>query len=222
MIPKIKKALDLTQDIYQACPGWPTYKATNLNYEARIATDGFNAERIEMNTHTGTHADAPFHFFEGGKTLEEMGLQTFMGRGVVIDLRGIGTMAIEAKHFSSAGAVIKKGDFVLLYTGWAQKRAMTQEYLYEWPYITEDAAKWLAEKQVKCVCIDGLSVGGWPEGTGRPPHLVLLKSEIFIVEELYMDEELLTEEEWFIVALPLKLRYVGGAPTRVVALAFES
>ena len=221
MIPNIKKILDLTADIYHACPAWPTYAFTNVNYEAQLATHGFNAERIEMNTHTGTHMDAPFHFFADGKKVDEIALESFMGRGVAVDLRAIGAEGIEAKHLSPYADKIRKNDIVLLYTGWAQKRGMNHEYLYEWPYITEQAAQWLADKKVKCVCIDGLSVGGWPEGTGRPPHLVLLNQGITIIEELYMDAELLEEDEWFVVALPTKIRGAGGAPTRVVAMVLE-
>jgi kynurenine formamidase len=221
MIPKIKKILDLTQDIYHACPAWPTYKLTNINYEAIYAINGFNAERIDIDSHTGTHVDAPFHFFPGRTTVDEMDLSLFMGRGIAIDLRDINTMAITDKHLEKDDPRIKKGDIVLLYTGWAQKRGMNHEYLYEWPYLTAEAAQFLLDKGVKCVCIDGLSVGGWPQGTGAPPHHVLLGNDIVIIEELYMDEQLFTEEEWYVVALPAKFRGFGGAPTRVVAIAFE-
>ncbi len=84
-----------------------------------------------------------------------------------------------------------------------------------------EAAQWLVDHQVKCVCIDGLSVGGWPEGTCVPPHDVLLSNSVVIVEELYMDEELFSEPEWFLVCYPLKLVGFGGSPVRVVAFAFE-
>lgn len=221
MIPKIKKILDLTQEIYHACPAWPTYKLTNINYEAIYAINGFNAERFDMNSHTGTHLDAPFHFFCDKATVDQLDPSLFVGRGVAIDLRDIGTMAITDKHLEKEGSRIKKGDIVLLYTGWAQKRGMNHEYLYEWPYLTKEAAEFLLQKGVKCVCIDGMSVGGWPEGTGLPPHEVLLGNGVIIVEELYMDDQLLTEDEWFITALPVKFRGFGGSPTRVIAIAFE-
>ena len=193
MIPKVKKIIDLTQPIFHACPGWPTYKLTNVNMEGFWARDGFNAERVDMNTHTGTHLDAPYHFFPDGTTVEKMPLESFQGRGVV----------------------------VLLYTGWAQKRSMSKEYLFEWPYITKEAAEWLAQKEIRCVCIDGLSAGGWPEGTGAPPHIVLLGAGIVIIEEVYMDERLFEEDEWYITGYPLKLQGMGGSPCRVVATVFE-
>ena len=221
MLPKVKKMLDLSQPVYHACPGWPTYKPTVVSYEAQHVTHGFEAERIEFNAHTGTHMDAPYHFCPDKTKLDEMDIRLFQGRAVPFDLRGIGQMAIEAKHLEACGTDIGKDDYALLYTGWAQKRGLTKEYYFEWPYVTEGAAQWLVDKGIKGVCIDGMSVGGWPEGTGAPPHAVLLGNEIVVIEELYMDEELLKEKEWFLVGAPIKLQGFSGAPTRVVVMTFE-
>lgn len=221
MIPKIKKILDLSQPIYHMCPGWPTYELTNINMEGYHAANGYNAERLNFNAHTGTHLDAPYHFYPDGKTVEQMDIRLFQGKGVPVDLREIHTMAIKPEHLEPYADKIGQDDIVLLYTGWAQKRGFNKEYLFEWPYITKEAAEWLVEKKVKCVCIDGLSAGGWPEGTGAPPHLVFLDAGVVIVEELYMDAELFTEDEWFVTAFPMKLQGCGGAPCRVVAMSFE-
>lgn len=221
MIPKVKRILDLSQPVYHACPGWPTYDPTVVRYEARHVTHDFEAERIEMNVHTGTHMDAPFHFVPTGTPVDQMDLTLFQGRGIAFDLRNIGQMGIEAKHLEACNTDIGAGDIALLYTGWAQKRGLNKEYYYEWPYVTREAAQWLVEKGVRGVCIDGLSVGGWPEGCGVPAHEVLLGNEIMVAEELYMDEEIFTEKEWYVVALPIKLQGFSGAPARIIAMSFE-
>lgn len=221
MIPKVRRILDLSQPVYHACPAWPTYAFTNVNYEARYATHGFTAERIDMNSHTGTHMDAPYHFSDSGRPLDQLDISVFQGRAVVFDLRRIGCMDIRVEHLEPYADRLVGGDIALFYTGWAQKRAMTKEYLYEWPYVTREAAQWLVDHQVKCVCTDGMSVGGWPAGTGAPPHEVLLGHEVVIVEEVYMDEQLFEEPEWFVTVYPIKLQGFGGAPVRAVAFAFE-
>ena len=221
MIPKVKKILDLSQPVYHACPAWPTYAPTNFNYEARYATHGYTAERVDLNMHTGTHMDAPFHFSDQGTTIENMNMSLFQGRAVAVDLRDIQSQAITVEHLQPLEACLEPNNIVLLYTGWAQKRAMTKTYLYEWPYVTREAAQWLVDHQVKCVCTDGLSVGGWPQGTGVPPHEVLLGHSVVIVEELYMDEELFSEPEWFLTVYPIKFVGFGGSPVRAVAFAFE-
>jgi len=220
-IPKVTKILDLSQPIFHNCPAWPTYKPTNIDYEAQHVTHGYLAERINFNSHTGTHLDAPRHFFPEGTTVDKMELSDFQGRGVVINLKDMGSPSIGAEQLAPFEDLLNKGDIAVLYTGWGEKRAMTAEYMYEWPYITEDGAQWLVDRGVKMICIDGMSAGGWPEGTGAPPHNVLLKHGVVIVEELYMDDALLEEDEWYIVAFPIKLQDFGGAPCRVVAMKIE-
>ena len=56
---QFKKFYDLSQPVYDHCPGWPTYEPTVVRYEATYEKDRFNAEQIRLNSHTGTHLDAP-------------------------------------------------------------------------------------------------------------------------------------------------------------------
>lgn len=221
MIPKVTKILDLSQPIYHGCPGWPTYDPTIVTNEAKHAIHGYNAERVNMNTHTATHLDAPYHFFEEGTTVDNMDLFQFQGRGIVADLRNLNTMAILPEHLKAVENKVKPGDILILYTGWGLKRGFNKQYLFEWPYVTKELAEWMVQKGVKTMCIDGLSAGGWPEGTGAPPHLVLLSKGVVIIEELYMDDNILSEDEWFISAFPIKMKGCGGAPCRVVAMKVE-
>ena len=78
---------DLSQPVYHNCPGWPTYKMTAVTYEAIYTNDLFNAERIDLNVHTGTHVDAPFHFFPYGKTVDQIPVERWQGDAVLVDLR---------------------------------------------------------------------------------------------------------------------------------------
>ena len=65
------KLYDLTQAMYHNCPGWPDYPLTTVNWDYRVIHHGFNAETVCFNTHTGTHIDVPYHFFNEGKKLDE-------------------------------------------------------------------------------------------------------------------------------------------------------
>ncbi|MGL4283658.1 MAG: cyclase family protein, partial [Eubacterium aggregans] len=51
---------------------------------------------------------------------------------------------------------------------------MTRAYYYQWPYLTGEGARWLCEKGVKGVGLDGLSIGGWGPDKGPQPHVELL------------------------------------------------
>lgn len=214
---------DMSQPTYHNCPAWPTFAYPEIKNEALVGFDGFTAERVDMNVHTGTHLDAPYHFFADGKTIDQMSLEDFMGEAVIINLSNQiqPKQGIDLTHLKPFEDRIKPGCIVLLYTGWDRKRGFSEAYYKDWPYVTKEAAEFFVQKQVKGVGTDGMSVGGWYEGTGRPSHEVLLSHDIWALEELFFPEELLTYETCWLSAVPLKLRGVGGSPTRAYAMIFD-
>src|SRR5699024_8082574 len=170
----VKKIIDLSQSLYHNCPGWATYKMVEVNYEALFPVDGFTAERIDLNVHTGTHMDAPFHFYPEGKKVDDLEIRQFVGSAVPIDLFGISPEEpIGEEHLIPYEQKIEEGDIPLLCTGWSRKRGYSKEYYYKWPFLSKEGAEWLVKKKVKGVGIDGLSIGGWAEGNGPPAHEVL-------------------------------------------------
>lgn len=215
----IKKIIDLSQPVFHNCPGWPTYGMASVSYEAIYPKDGYTAERITLNAHTGTHIDAPFHFFPDGKTIDEFPVETFQGEAVAVNLFGIAAeTAIGVDHLNKYEDKIKPGDIVLLCTGWGMKRGYSREYYFEYPYLSRQGAEWLLDKKVKAVGIDAMSVGGCRAESGVPPHEVLLGNDIWLLEELYITEELFESERWYLCAYPIKLRGFSGAPVRAVAM----
>ncbi len=215
-----KKFYDLSQPVYHNCPGWPTYKMTSVNYEAIYTNDLFNAERIDLNVHTGTHVDAPFHFFPDGKRVDEIPVERWQGDAVLVDLRGKldlhqGILPEDLKDYDE---LIGEDTIVILATGWGAKRVRWDlEYEHDWPYVTKELADYLVDKKVKGVGIDTLSIGGWYEGTGRPCHEALLSHEIWALEELNIPDELLAHKTCYLTAYPIKLQGFSGAPARAVA-----
>src|SRR5690625_6106650 len=110
----VKKMIDLSQPLYHNCPGWPTYKMVDVQYEAIYPVDGFTAERIELNVHTGTHLDTPFHFYPDGKTIEQYPVSTFSGNAIPIDLFGMAPdTAIGPEHLEPYAARLEPGDIIL-------------------------------------------------------------------------------------------------------------
>ncbi len=216
-----KKFYDLSQPVFHNCPGWPTYKMTDVTYEANYTNDLFNAERIDLNVHTGTHVDAPFHFFPGGKTVDEIPLERWQGEAVLVDLRGKleKCQGILPEDVRAYDELIGPDKIVLLNTGWGKMRdGWNLEYGHDWPYITGELASYFAEKKIKGVGIDALSIGGWYEGTGRPCHEILLSKEIWALEELLFPDELMEYKTCYMNAYPLKLKGFSGSMVRAVAV----
>ena len=213
------KIFDLTQPVYSSCPGWPTYKETTVTHETFVGVEGYTSEIIRMNTHTATHLDAPFHFFPDMKTIDQIPLDKFIGKAVIVNLTGVsGCHAIGVKDLLPYEDLITEGKIVLLCTGWYKKRGFSKEYYNDWPYLSGEGAKWLLDKGVKGVGIDGMSMGGWYEGTGRPCHEILLSNEVWLLEELTFPDEVLEYKEVELHAVPLKLLGCGGSPCRAYAI----
>jgi len=219
---KIKKTIDLTQPIYHNCPGWPTYAATEVHHETVVGIHGYTSEILKCNSHTSTHLDAPFHFFPDMATIDQIPIENFIGRAILVDLVGVGPCyAIGPKDLEPYADKINKGDIVLLNTGWSKKRGFSKEYYADWPYLTGEGAQWLLEKGVKGVGIDGMSMGGWYEGTGRPCHEVLLPNGVWLLEEMNFPDEIRQYPEFELTAVPLLLKGFGGSPCRAYATIYE-
>ncbi|WP_020610984.1 cyclase family protein [Sediminispirochaeta bajacaliforniensis] len=215
-----RKCFDMSQPVYDHCPGWPTYEPTIVRLEAEHEKDGFQAEQIRLNSHTGTHMDAPFHFFPSGRTIDEIPIGNFMGHALLVDLRGAIKLkeGISPSHIERYIGNISKDDIILINTGWSHMRGFEEIYHHDWPYLTAEISELFVAKHIKGVGIDCMSIGGWYEGTGRPAHEVLLSHDIWAVEEIYFPDELMEAESCFFMALPLKWRHFSGAPVRAVGI----
>jgi arylformamidase len=226
------KLIDLTHEMYDEMPGWPTHPIFKIEQLKIMDTDGYNVKQLIMNTHHGTHMDAPSHMLKEGKTCSEYSIQKFMGNGRVVDLSYKKPReAIEKDDLSNFS--IKRGEIVLLYTGWGSKRGWNEEYLYSWPYLDTSGAEYLAEIGISAVGTDGLSIGAWAGSTvvagpvsktAIKVHQILLKRDILIFEELANLDYVLNgdkEREAYFIILPLSLRGADGSPVRAIAIVSD-
>ena len=147
-----KEVIELSNPITEGIPVWPSFPQIELDQTSLAARDGFTMERLEMRSHTATHIDAPAHFIPEGKTLDDFSIESFMGEGVVIDLtpkepeEPITRADIEAYESD-----IQPGDVVMLHTGWDEYYGQTPEYLFEFPYLTGEAAEYVVSLDPKAV-----------------------------------------------------------------------
>lgn len=220
-MPRIRteQMWDLSQPVAHGGPAWAAYDPPLVTRNYRRAAEGFNAETVTLNTHTGTHVDVPFHFDDSGATIDQMPLSAFAAPAVFMDLRDRvkGGEAIGPAQLDPLPDLLAAGDIAVLVTGWGQRRALTEEYLKGWPYLDGPGAQLLVEHGVSGVGIDALSIGGWggPE-KGAPCHIALLGSGKVIIEELLIPDELVGRR-CLLTAFPVLLQGCGGAWTRAVA-----
>ena len=211
------RIIDITQPLYHNCPGNPAFPAMEVLWEMRAKDVGWNTERLNFFTHIGTHIDSLWHRQDGGATIDTMPPDTFIGPATAIDLYAKGPEeGIVPEDLEPYAGELKP--IVLLCTGWGEKRANTEEYLYRSPWLSADGARWLVDRGVRGVGIDHYSIAGANPDRVVAPHEIMLGAGTWILEELLLPREVLKLQNLHVIALPLLLRGGSGAPARALAV----
>lgn len=162
------KFYDLSQPFFAGIPLWPWPSMVDTTIE-RVSfperdrfPGGVNKTTTVIRTkfHASTHMDAPLHVLQGGTPVDQIPLSSCFGEGVVVDMRHKGKWdIIGAKDLDNAKPEIKKGDFVVINTGW-HKYFLTKPYdfMNYFPGFYTEAAEWFVEHEVKAVAIDGAAL----------------------------------------------------------------
>ena len=175
----------------------------------------FQIGKIEMVTNTGTYLDCPFHRYEHGKDLSEVGLDAFTDlEGTVIHVPHTETLAITAEHLQQHEV---RNRAVLIHTGWAEFWN-TEAYYEHHPFLTADAAVYLRDCGARLVGIDSHNIDD-TSGKSRPVHTTLLGADILIVEHL-CNLALLPSAGFTFSATPPKFKGVGTFPVRALAKVY--
>ena len=113
-------------------------------------------------------------------------------------------------------------EIILLATGWGDRRAKSDEWLYRSPYLDPNAAAWLVERRIRGVGIDHYSIGGMTDPINPRTHTVLLEANVWIVEELrFPPEAFAVPAPFTFMALPVNLKGHTGAFCRPVIVVGE-
>ena len=215
------RLIDLSQPVFDGCPNCPAHPPVRVTLGATHEKDGWRLELLNLASHTGSHVDAPLHKLAAGGSLDDLPLDRFVGEALVVDLRDatpstpIGPDVL-ARHLKQPVA----DRIVLLATGWGERRARTDEWLYRSPFLSVGGAEWLVERRVRGVGIDHYSISGAAEPNNARVHEVLLGAGVWIVEELrFPDEVFALPQPVQFWSLPVNFRgFSGGFCRPVIAV----
>ena len=200
------KIHDISIEITESMIVWKDreHKKPKFQIISRYEDNGANESRIDMDMHTGTHADAPFHMLKSGKKLNEIPLDKFIGKCRVLDLTNAKGKITkdDLKKFE-----INKGDIILIKT----KNKVEAKFDIKFPFVDKTGASYLAKKKIKTLGVDSLGVErGQPN---HETHKILFESDIAIIEGLDLSK--INQGSCFLIALPLKIN-ADAAPLRAV------
>lgn len=176
----------------------------------------FQIGRIEMVSNTGTYMDTPFHRYADGDDLSAIGLDRLIDlEGVIVRIPHSEKLAITEEDFAGFDVA---GKAVLVHTGWSEFWN-TERYYGGDPFLTEDAARFLADAGAKLVGIDSHNIDD-SSGNKRPVHSVLLGAGVLIVEHMRGLGDVPASGFAF-TAVPPKFKGVGTFPVRAFAAVKE-
>ena len=166
-----------------------------------------------MVANTGTYLDSPFHRYEDGQDLAKLKLKSMADLdGVVLRVQGTGQRAIEAEAFKTMNV---KGRAVLIHTGW-DVHWRRPRYFEGHPFLTKDAAQFLAEQGATLVGIDSYNIDDTAD-LERPAHSILLGAGVPIVEHMCNLAQL-RKKGFKFFAVPAKIGGMGTFPVRAFAI----
>jgi kynurenine formamidase len=207
------RLIDLSHPLVDRAPAFPNDPKLAVIEFARVATHKYNLSQVVMGTHQGTHLDAMFHFFDDGRTLDQMPLEWFHGPARCLRMPKQPNEEITDRELRQFEQFLTPEAKVVLNTGW-HRHFGAADYFDAYPSLTVDAARYVASRRIRMLGMDMPTPGKqWLD----LHHIMLAKDvEIVLVEGLANLDEL--PDAFTFIGFPLNFRGGDGSPIRAVAL----
>ena len=194
------KIYDISQEVFscQVYPGDPAPEKKTLS--SMENGDLYNLTAFRMCAHNGTHIDAPFHFLQGGKTVDEISLDAFVGKAYVAEHQGVVSGDDALQILEKAKTQDTDAAKRILIKGAAE--------------VSREAALVFASSKICLLGNESQTVG--PESAPMEVHLILLSANVVLLEGIRLAE--VWEGVYFLNAAPLNLAGADGSPCRAVLL----
>jgi arylformamidase len=167
--------------------------------------------QLFINAHSGTHIDAPFEWIEGGQTIDEMSLDTTVGPARVIEIQDSVSIKVEElKPYK-----IRPGERLLFKTRNSSRSDLTKIFHKDNVYVSDEAAQFLAEKRVRVVGLDSISIGSFQDGKNiAVTHQTLLGKGIYIIEDIDLSN--VKPGSYELICVPIRLEKGDAGLARAI------
>lgn len=212
-----KKIIDISVPVKKGMAVWP--KSIGPRFKRVLSFekgDLWTETEINMDLHTGTHIDSPFHRIKGGASIDKLPLKAMMGPAFVAFLPKV--KAITSKDLENLN--LPKGTTRLLFRTsnsnfWSKQKIGFQK---KFAALTPDGASWLVDHKIKLIGNDYLSVGPFSDAgeVQAEVHRILLKKGVMLLEGLNLSG--VKPGIYQLICLPIKLVNTEAAPVRAVLI----
>lgn len=212
--------VDLTQLFSDGMFGLSTLPPIKVERTHTIPEHGYNVTCLHCAVHSGTHIDAPNHFIADGRDISAIKLEEVCGDAVCLNIRCEPLQEITARDLEREGKDVRRGDIVLIATGFGPSFYGDIERYHNHPFLSPDAAEWLVGKGAKMVAMDvptpDRPLSMRPKGYDFPAHKILLGKDVLIAEHL-TNLDKVAGKRFRSYAFPLPIKSGDGSPVRFVA-----
>lgn len=208
---------DISTPIRNSMPIWPGDTPVELQQVSSINNgENTNVTQIQMSVHTGTHIDAPRHFINAGKSVDEIPLSKLVGSAFLMEIDqevDLITAGILESH--PHRDMLENHKKVLFKTRNSSEPIKNPNNFYEdYVGIDSSAASYLSQLKLDLVGMDYFSIASFEDLL--QPHLILLKNEIVLLEGIQLEH--IPEGIYRLYCLPLLIPGCDGAPARAILI----
>jgi len=218
------KIVDLTVPI-----GEDTLSPPSVNLQLKMTSyhrgPGFwQASKVEMLLHTGSHVDFLRHVQANGETAADVPLERVFGEAIVVDLSFAGANhAISVDDLQKFAPELQQGDIVLVRTGWTEQHwGDFPTYYLDSPYCSPEAAQWLVDRGAKAIGFDCFSeyCARLPDFTSEDfiIHKIILENGRILMQQMTNLSQLPVGKRFSFFAPFVNLRGAEGSPARFFAI----
>ena len=194
------KIYDISQELF-SCVVFPGDPAPTHEKIASMAEGAlYNLTALSLCAHNGTHIDAPYHFIQSGKTVEQLPLSKTVGWAYVTQENGL-LSAVDATRILTDAAS-------------ANPEAAKRILLGGSVTVSEEAARIFAEAEIDLLGNESQTVG--PEEAPMQVHLTLLSREVVLLEGIRLSK--VPTGVYLLSAAPISLAGSDGAPCRAILI----
>lgn len=203
----MKKWIDISQPFSNKIGTWPGDTAFQFDLAyTKEQTGSVNIGRFTTSVHTGTHADAPFHFDNDAPTIDQLDVNVYIGRSKVVDVTGfesIGREELQAFELNGVERLLLK----------TVKTVSIEQFPKNIPVLKENIGAFLQEKGIFLIGVDHPSVDAL-DSQDLPVHHALYRYGVHILENLLLQD--VSPGDYELIAMPLKIQGADGSPVRAV------
>lgn len=218
------RIIDLSVPIHQGTPSPPIVDFALELTSHQVGPGFWQASKVEMLLHTGSHVDFTKHYQEDGETALDVELDRVVGHARIVDLTDLEPRAaIEPRHLEDRAPAVAAGEVLLIRTDWTDRHwGNFPEYYADSPVCSPAGAEWLASKQLRAVGFDCFAEESAKSKPFSPEdfdvHEIIGNSGAILCQQLFNLGAVPQDERFLFFAPFLKIGGGEGSPARFFAM----